>query len=228
MSQTTALLSRTSSHLWVAAYPFVDTTLFMVPANPVMSPPEPVTAELYDADGNLANELAFEYPRGHAGVVELETVMGDCKLEGGFRHGHLVLRTPVGVSHYLRMNSREGAALIGEPVALGPERSGFFPLTIDDGRNYYVALVNHTKTPATVKCRLFCAKRSPEAMFTVPALGSRLLSLATQFAEYAELESGKQLQAYIRLSTKSDTTVGVQLIERLEGKSEAGFFYSVS
>ena len=154
--------------------------------------------------------------------------MGDCKLEGGFRHGHLVLRAPTGASHYLRMHSREGAALIGEPAALAPERSSFFPMTIDDGRSYYLALVNHSKNPAAMKCRLFCAKRSPETMFTIPPMGSRLVSLATQFAEYAELESGKQLQAYVRVSTKSDTTVGVQLIERLEGKSEAGFFYSVS
>lgn len=229
MSTAASTANYTTSHLWVCAYPFIESALFIVPLNPTLpTAPEAVRAELYDADGNLANELNLSFPRGQVGVIELESIMGECKLEGGFRHAHLVIHTPAGVSHYVRMHTREGAAFIGDPAALASERSSFFPMTMDDGRSYYIAMVNQSKNPATLKCRLFCAKRSPETVFTVPPLGSRIVSLENEFPEFATIEGGKQLQAYVRLSTKSETTVGVQLIERVEGKSEGGYFYSVS
>ncbi len=217
-----------TSHFWVCAYPFVETTLFLVPPFPFEEAfTLPTSIELYDADGNLSNEVQVEFPKGQVGIVELDTIMGGCKLESGMKHGHLVVRSPAGSSPYLRMHTREGAALMGEPAVLGADRSTFFPLTLDEGRSYYLTVVNHGKAQAALKCRLFCAKRSPETLISIPPLGSRVLSLDNEFAEYST-ESGKQLQAYIRLSTKSDTVLGVQLVERTEGKNDGGIFYAVS
>lgn len=217
-----------TNHFWVCAYPFVETTLFLVPPFPFEGAiTQPSAIELYDADGALSNEVHVEFPRGQVGIVELDSIMGGCKLESGLKHAHMVVRSAAGSSPYLRMHTREGAALIGEPAVLGADRSSFFPLTMDEGRSYYLTAVNHGKAQAALKCRLFCAKRSPETLISIPPLGARVLSLDNEFAEYSS-EAGKQLQAYIRLSTKSDTTLGVQLVERTEGKNDGGIFYSVS
>lgn len=217
-----------TSHFWVCAYPFVETSLFVVPPSPFEEPfAVPTSIELYDADGSLANELQVEFPKGQVGIVELDTIMGGCKLESGLKHAHMVVRSASGSSAYLRMHTREGAALIGEPAVLGADRSTFFPMTLDEGRNYYLTVVNHGKAQAALKCRLFCAKRSPETLISIPPLGSRVLSLDNEFSEYST-ENGKQVQAYIRLSTKSETVLGVQLVERTEGKNDGGIFYSVS
>ncbi|MBN8549301.1 MAG: hypothetical protein J0M12_08310 [Deltaproteobacteria bacterium] len=217
-----------TSHFWVCAYPFVETTLFLVPAlSPDAALASATSIELYDADGALSNEVELDFPAGQVGILELDSIMGGCKLESGLKHGHMLVRSPAGTSPYLRMHTREGAALIGEPAAFGADRSTFFPLTMDEGRSYYLTVVNHGKAQAALKCRLFCAKRSPETLISIPAFGSRVISLENEFAEYSA-ESGKQMQAYLRLSTKSETTLGVQLLERTEGKNEGGIFYAVS
>jgi hypothetical protein len=221
--------SSITSHFWVCAYPFVETTLFIVPPHPRDSAIGVASkAELYDADGGVANEVELSFPPSQVGMLEMDTIMGGCKLESGLKHGHLVVQTAPGFSTYLRMHTREGGALLGEPASLGSDRSTFFPLTMDEGRNYYLAIVNHGKAQAHLKCRLFCAKRSPETLISVPALGSRIVSLESQFPDYSAADVGKQLQAYVRLSTKSDTVLGVQLLERVEAKKDTGIFYAVS
>lgn len=217
-----------TSHFWVAAFPFVDTSLFFVPPSPLNGAPGAATARLFDADGILANELTFEFPRGQLGVVEVENIMGGCKLESGCRYGHLVVNSPAGGNAFVRMHTREGAALVGEPTPLQADRSSFFPLTMDEGRSYFLAVVNYTSVAATLKCRLFCAKRSPETLLSIPGMGARLFSLEHEFADHASADVGKQVQAYVRLSTKSETTLGVQLIERIEAKNDNGLFYAVS
>ena len=250
-----------TTHFWVCAYPFLDSSIFVVP--PVLSVPlEPdsfssvpaetevgsaVTAAvnnteikrpknstaqtmvtLFDADGDVANELTLSYPINEIGILELETLMGACKLESGLKHAHVMVESERGYAHYCRLHTREGAAILGVPSQLSVAHSTFFPLTFDEGRSYFVSLINHSRTPAAVKCRLFSAKRSPETLISVPALGARVLQVETEFPDYAgNNEGGKQLQAYLRLSTKSEATLGAQLIERHATKADSGVFYAV-
>lgn len=86
----TSILNSANSitgHFWVCAYPFVETTLFLVPAFPFDSTTATASSiELYDADGNLSNELQVEFPKGQVAIVELDTIMGGCKLESGLKH----------------------------------------------------------------------------------------------------------------------------------------------
>jgi hypothetical protein len=217
----------TTTHLWVCAYPFFDSTLFVVPPLEVPESAAESVVTVYDADGEIANELSLAFPTREIGMLELETLMGGCKLEAGLKHGHALVQSPAGYAHLCRLHTREGAAILGAPSQLSAAHSTFFPLTFDEGRAYFIALVNQNRTHASVKCRLFSAKRSPETLISVPPLGSRIIHIETEFPDYAGGDSGKQLQAYVRLSTKSEGVLGAQLIERHSTKSDGGVFYAV-
>ncbi|MBX7143325.1 MAG: hypothetical protein K1X79_02630 [Oligoflexia bacterium] len=217
----------TTTHLWVCSYPYVDSTLFVVPPAVLGDSSARTAVAIYDADGNTANEVDLEFPSNQIGIIELESIMGGCKLEAGIKHGHAVVQSPVGYSHFCRIHTREGAALIGAPASLTADHSSFFPITFDEGRQYFLAFVNETRSTANVKCRLFCGKRSPETLLTIPPLGSRVIHVETEFPDYAGGDTGKQLQGYVRISTKSEGRIGVQLIERHATKSEGGVFSAV-
>lgn len=217
----------TTSHLWVCSYPYVDSTLFLVPPATLAGGTAQTSITVYDADGNVANEVALEFPFNQVGIVELESIMGGCKLEAGMKHGHAVVQSPLGYSHFCRLHTREGAALTGAPAGLTADHSSFFPITFDEGRQYFLSFVNETRSTVNVKCRLFCGKRSPETLLTVPPLGARVVHVETEFPDYAGGETGKQLQGYVRISTKSEGRVGVQLIERHATKADGGVFCAV-
>jgi hypothetical protein len=216
-----------STHFWVCAYPFVDSTLFVVPPLETSGSQAESLVTVFDADGEIANELTLSFPSREVGMLELDNLMGACKLEAGLKHGHALVQSPAGYAHFCRMHTREGASLLGTPSLLSAAHSTFFPLTFDEGRSYFVAVVNQTKAHAAVKCRLFSAKRSPETLITIPPLGSRVIHIETEFPDYAGGDTGKQLQAYVRLSTKSEGVLGAQLVERHTTKAEGGVFYAV-
>ncbi len=224
-----------ATHFWISSYPFFESTLILLPGSPrTLDAPKPIDGQrmsvalrVYDADGALVNDAQLEFPSNELQFFELEPLLGACKLESGMKHAHLVVESEEGTGVYCRMHTRESAALLGEPISVTPTQGTFFPLTFASDRANLLCLVNRGESEATLRCRLFVGKRSPEASWAVPAFASRVVNVEAEFREYALTEEGAQLQAYLRLGTKAGD-LGVQLIERTDGPKEAGFFTAVS
>ena len=222
-------------HFWVSSYPFFESTLFIVP-----SPSESIdstlsaserrcSAELfiYDSDGAEINKVKVEFPAGRVYILEVDPLLGSAKFESGLKHAHVVAHLNEGAAAFCRVHTRDAAAGIGESHQIDSTQATFFPLTISTDRANILCIVNQEATEATVRCRLFFGKRSPEASWTIPGNASRVVSIESEFAEYVGVEHGDQVQAYLRLTTKSGN-LGVQLLERTDGPKETGFYTSVS
>lgn len=215
--------------LWVATFPHFSTALFLV------TPPElPSNArgrmQIYDPDGALINEVELELLPGQVVTLELDQFLGSCKIESGMRHAQLHLSLPPGVEHQCRLQSGGGAALLGDPVTLTGTASTFFPIVLEPGRTSYLCFQNRGESSAVVKVRLALGRRSPEAFLALPPRSSRLIAVEAEFAEYTDEAEGPQ-QGYLRLSSKGDGAIGVQLLERLvagTGAEGREFFGAVS
>jgi hypothetical protein len=225
----------TENHFWISSYPFFESTLLVVPSaaatldaqKPLEGQRLAVQMRVYDGDGELINDAQLEFPSSDIQFFELEPLLGACKLESGMKHAHLVVTAPSGTGVYCRMHTRESAALLGEPVLVDTTQGTFFPMTFASDRSNLLCIINRGAQEAVLRCRLFVGKRSPEASWTVPAWASKVVSIESEFREYAKTDEGQQLQAYVRLSTKAGE-LGTQLVERTDGPQEAGFFTSVS
>ncbi|MDC0358234.1 hypothetical protein OAO01_05400 [Oligoflexia bacterium] len=220
------------SHFWVCSFPFFETTLFILP--PVCSEESSCTStfeslvSFFDADGSLINEVSVVVPKAEIGVLEVDQCMGSCKLEGGLKHGHIVVTSAPGSKHFCRMHTGEGAALLGEPTVLQKEQSNFFPLTFSEEKSSFLCVVNHGEEEAHLKCRLFLGKRTPDFSCSVPAFGSRVFNVESEFSEYTDISEGQLIQAYLRLSSRGSQPVGVLLVERTDNEKDKGIFTSVT
>ena len=212
------------AHFWVCSSPFIESALFMVPQTQGVGS---VRLELFDCDGGRINEVECSYPPGEVGVLELDQLLGACKLESGVKHAHIKVVSN-GVTPQLRMFSKTGAFLVGEPVEISSKRPTFFPLSFHERRVSYLCLVNQEDREVTIKCRLFCAKRMPEAYSVVPAFGSRMICLNTEFKDYLPIEGETLVPAYVRVSTGADNGCGIQLLEQVISSGAETYFGSVS
>ena len=223
------------SHFWISSYPFFESTLMLVPgAAHTLDAPKPietrrmsVTMRVYDSDGAEVNNARLEFPCGEIQLFEVEPLLGACKLESGLKHAHLAVSAAPDTGVYCRMHTRESAALLGEPLEVSAVQGAFFPLSFAADRSNLMCIINCGDSEAILRCRLFVGKRSPEGAWTIPAHASRVVSIEAEFRDYAAVEEGVQLQAYVRLGTKAGN-LGVQLVERTEGPKDAGFFTALS
>lgn len=207
------------SHFWAASYPFFETTLFVTPSLASL-PTAPTRIRLYDADGEVVNDLSVEVEPGRVGVFELEQFLGGCKLEGGLKHAHIEVNSPAGTRHLCRMHARSGVSLHAEATELSHLRSVFFPLSFARGVDSVVCFVNYSTEPATAKLRLFVGSRNPEMFVEIPGRGARVVSVAADFGEFVGGGEADLGPGYVRLSTKGDARLGVHLIQRLAARDE--------
>lgn len=216
------------SRHWICAGQFFSTSVLIVPGpHAASNEPIPVAGNIYDCDGEIVNQFQTSVTPHGVACLELEPLMEGCKLESGLRHGQVSLETPAGFSHYCRFVGGDGAFLMGTPFVLSRGRSAFFPITFGEARSHIVCLVNHSEQKGDVKCRLFLKNRTPDIVCSVPGNGTRLINVESHFLEYLADLGDSQL-AYLRMISKGREEIGVQLIERSEGKSDAGLFQSVS
>src|SRR4051812_34599375 len=74
------------SHFWMCSSPFVESALFMVPRTDCAGS---ACLEVFDCDGARVNEIECSFPPGEVGSLELDQLMGSCKLESGIKHAYL-------------------------------------------------------------------------------------------------------------------------------------------
>lgn len=230
------VIERSESHFWIACGPFFSTTLFVVHGAPADCGPylvetgseqsgpaarpaeEPTELRIFDAEGSLVNQVTVQFPERRVGVLELDHMMASCGFESGLQHGHLVVRSSPGTRHVCRINTAEDASFLAQPVRVRKGAGAFFPVTFATQRTSMLCFVNYGGEPASVRCRLFCGKRAPETVCTVPPHGSRVLNLEAEFPGMSIVAAGKEITGYVRFGTQSDHEVGVQLLERIVPK----------
>lgn len=218
------------SHFWVAAGPFFTTTLFVVPPSPLFlqdteSKNFPSTIRIFDSDGKPVNEVIVQFPANQVGILELDTLMSGCGLESGLQHGHLSITSTPGARHFCRMNTAEEGTLLSEPMRVRRGCGAFMPVTFSSNRTSMLCFINYGDKETSVRCRLFCGKRAPETICTLPPRGSRVLNVEAEFPGMTAVAAGKEVSAYLRFGTQSESDVGVQLLERVSGEAGASSYF---
>lgn len=232
MAGNTAFESNSSQkqefHFWACSYPSIKTAVFAV-RQPGGALKQPLGMRIYDPDGSLINEAEFDFPSEQAGILELEGLLEGCKLESGFKHAHLELHVPDGVRPFVRMHTRSGAFIQGEPALVNSRKGAFVPVMFSQNHSGFLVLVNHGRCDMSVRCRLFCGRRNPELTQMVPAMGARLVSIPAHFSEFSMREGAAPAQGYFRITAVGDGDCGVQLIESVVVReNEEGIFGSIS
>lgn len=221
----------TATHFWISSYPFFETTLFFSPlftTEPDIQLRYPVILKIFDADGALVNEATLELSSCEVSVLELDQFSGGCKLESGIKYAHLVVEAPVSLRPLCRMHTREGAAMLGAPLVISGAKSVFFPFSLAKDRQALLTFINIGSQQASVKGRVYFKKRTPEMMWTIPANGARAINIQAQFEDFIDLTDEEQVQGYLRVGTRAEAQVGVQLLERIQGTKDTGIFLAMS
>ena len=91
-----------------------------------------------------------------------------------------------------------------------------------------ISLVNTGGEEATVRCRLYVGRRTPEIDCKIPAYGARMLHVEGVFSKYVGLPKDKTVQAYLRITTPVEVPLGVQLLEKNSAYDEKDYFVAVS
>lgn len=230
--------SASGEHFWVSTYPFFDTSLLLSRVRSLANLEETedrvsddvwANLTIFDCDGEKINSVVVGFNDRDVGIVELDPLLGGCKLESGMKYAHAVLSPMAkGVSAICRLTTQENASVVGPSFSVYPFLPGFFPISFEEGSGNYLAVVNYGDEEAIVRCRLFFGTRTPEVSIVVPGKGARFLGIEGEFPDCSERAKDKVVQAYIRLTTKSDSGLGVQLLTKSEGPRENSLFSTVA
>jgi hypothetical protein len=217
-----------TSTFWVSTYPFFESTLCVVPPVPLQAINDagfPIDVAIYDPDGAELNSARLVASPIQPTTIDLDQFLGGCKIESGLKHAQVVVTSAAGSLHTCRIHSRESGSFMGPMMWFNNDRAAFLPVTFSVERSYLAAFSNGTTAETAVRCKLICGKRAPETILTLPPRGSRIVSLSSTFPEFASVEGAATTQAYLRLTTRSEGGVGVQLIERTEISGSDGLAY---
>jgi len=213
-----------TTHFWVSTYPFFQTSLHIL----AEEEEKPTSVTLYDPDGREINQLSILYPPFSVGTIEMDEMMGACKLESGLKHAHLVVTTPRNHSCMCRLNGYNTSVILGRCAAITSEYPGFLPIHLSESRTPLIALVNQTPLDTNVRCKLFTGTRALEVIRNVPGNGVRLISLKGDFKDLVEsikLPTFGYLKLIVR---ETDASIGVQLVEQSKEEKVGNIFSSLT
>jgi hypothetical protein len=206
------------SHFWVAHTPLIEMTLF-IGSN--LSPEEQrADLQLFDCEGELVNELTVTFPAGELHTIDIGSLLQRCRLQNGFPHGQLVVSSASGTTHALHVHSKNQGTLVPNTPAFDEDHPSFIPIRLGTSRDTFVALVNTRRESAAVTLRLISGKRSPETICVLPPLGSRMISIYSEFPEF--VESRAHGLAYIRLRTRTSWAIGSFFFEQVGSDADWG------
>lgn len=211
------------SHFWIGGPPFVSSTL-LVSGGAVGDPGAvlPVACELYDVDGVHVQSFSVEFPEREAGIIELEPFLSGLKAQSGLPHGHLVVTSRAGSKHILRQQMGTHVDFITTPTTIKSREMTFMPLLLGVRREHLITLLNVSDSAGEIVIRLLYGSRSPEWNVSIPARGTRVVSLEHELLSTFDDTSWQKgvVQGYLRASPRAQTEIAFQMIERYPGESE--------
>lgn len=202
----------TRSFFWFAADEYFCSTLYISPARHDAHNQHQI--KVYDIDGQLTNQLMLKFAQGLPGLVELDGLVGNCKLQAGVRQGSVEIVSAVGTAHKCEISSKDQDLMVSPVCKLSREKAGFFPLHLSTKSQNMIALNNLGAADSMLKVRLYTGTRSPELEIKLKGYGSETLILEEQFAEYLELDPHHDQQAYLRIVSYSSNELAVRLLEQ--------------
>lgn len=214
------------SHFWVTTYPFFQTELLL--ASPLGDGDNEedkfeTILRLFDPDGELVDKTTLSLSTGVVHSISLEQMMLKCKLESGFRHGHLVVvieRTRKPVIPYLSIFGNESHLVIPAGLNLSSE-SAHFPITLSGQFVPLIGIVNCSPHTASLKIRLSVHTdevKQAEVLKTITGNGSRLISI---FDEFSHCSFPGVSTAYIRVAPRGgETSFQLTAIEQVRNQSQ--------
>lgn len=223
---------------WICSGPLFETTLFIIPSVPINPEtgeylitekvsPFSLSLSIFDADGRAVSDSQISISRFGPVALELEHWMESVKTEGGFRHGTLVVEGQVGWHAELRLHSIKSATFMSPQIPFSNASGTFVPISLSPERSHLIVLSNPGKEETNVRCRFYLTKRNPEHSVSIPARGSRVVGVEAAFAEYLDELGVESQQSYLRLTTRCESEIGVQIIERTASKRETGIFGAI-
>lgn len=217
-------VSETTSHFWIANPPAFSSTIFVAAEDQAaLDGRIPTSLEIFDIDGVKVNTVEVEFPAKEVGVIELEPFASALKMQGGIAHGHVRIRSPRGTRHVCRQTIGASVAVYQDPIPVRARESAFVPLVLGGRREHMLVLVNTSEEEGQLACRFFYGNRSPEWTLTIPALGSRVVSLENELLDSADDKAWEKgaVQAYARLTGRHNAAISGHVIERMLGESPA-------
>ncbi len=207
----------TRSFFWFAADEYFRSTVYLSPAR--QDAHNQHQLKIYDIDGQLTNQLMLKFTHGLPGMIELDGLSGNCKLQAGIRQGSVEIVSAVGTTHFCEISSSNQDLMVSPVCKLSREKAGFFPLHLSTKSQNMIALNNLGQTDSMLKIRLYTGTRSPELEVKIKGYGSETLIIEEQFAEYLELDPHHDQQAYLRIVSYSSNDLAVRLLEQKYSRS---------
>ncbi len=224
-------------HMWVSHSSFFTTDLLILPETQASAEKDggaeegsklfTASLEFFDADGYKFNESGVACPSDRALTLSLKSFMESCKLESGWKHAHLQVRSKFPARFICKFSDKTRTTFYSPVVNPEFRAAHAFPVQISAIRKNVFCFVSGESDEAKVKLRLFIGKRKPECDIVIPPNGVTVVSLEDCFPEFcgasdaaeAGIEGGAQrMQAYLRLSTPSPSTLSVYTLKQNGGR----------
>lgn len=200
------------SFFWFAADEYFQSTLYISPARQDAHNQHQI--KIYDIDGQLTNQLNVKFVHGLPGLVELDGLVSNCKLQAGIRQGSVEVVSAAGTAHSCEINTSNRELTVSPVCKLSREKAGFFPLHLSTKSQNMIALNSLGQSDSMLKVRLYTGTRSPELEIKIKAFGAENLIIEEEFAEYLELDPHHDQQAYLRIVSYTSNDLSVRLLEQ--------------
>ena len=211
-------ITDTVSHFWVSRSSFCFST-FLVAADSCGNLDQMVVVKLslYDAHGTFIEEFVVQFPECEVGLIELEPFLTGLKTQGGVAHGHLIVRSREGTRHFCRQQLGPQVDMVTTPRVLKSREMAFIPFLLGSQREHLIVIINTEPDVSQFVVRLMYGNRAPEWTMSVPALGSRIISLQHELLATFEDVSWQRgvSQGYLRVSPRAQSSIVCQMIEQL-------------
>lgn len=173
--------------------------------------------KLYNPAGEVFNELTLGFPEGTPGTIEFDHLLSSCSLESGFRYACAEIVSPVGTGYTCRIISEKFSSIMGAARMLSNQQPGFFPKMFTANIDSFLCLINSSEVEVQVMVRVVAENRSPEIKCVIPPKGSRIVHVESAFEELATIGEEGFLPTYVRVRSRSEGSIGVQLLEHCKG-----------
>jgi hypothetical protein len=165
----------------------------------LVNEPTKLRIKLFDADGNLFNELNLNFGSMPVGLIDLEPCMAECKFESGMKHARLKLESSVKISAMLRLHTRDWSVLSPAAKAVDFHSKYLVPLEPGFDKSTWIVAMNDSPMEIDLKLRLSLGRRSPEITVKVAAFGVGVFDTKLIFKEVFDQQQ-EEAQAFVRVS----------------------------